>query len=135
MADDGNEDSQRSRAVSSWNERGEEAARERSFRAGPVKSVEGWVVFVTGLHEETSEDDVSEAFSEVGRVNLVRMNFDRRTGGSKGHALVEFELQSEAQDAINKMHGVQLLGKTIAVHWAFVRPTGQTALGLNTGRC
>ena len=91
---------------------------------GPVKSVEGWVVFVTGVHEEASEDDVSDAFADCGNVKLVKMNSDRKTGNSKGYALVEFEKQSEAQDAINMLHGTEMLGKTIGVHWAFVKPTG-----------
>ena len=100
---------------------------ENRFRAGPVRSVEGWVVFVTGLHPEATEDDVTEKFSDVGRVQFVRMNLDRRTSESKGYALVEFGAQSEAQDAINKLHGIRMLGKAISVHWAFVRPTAHSS--------
>lgn len=112
----------------SWGDRGEErAGGEHTCRAGPVRSVEGWVVFATGLHPEATENDVTEAFSEVGQVKMVRMNFDRRTAESKGYALVEYEEQSEAQDAINRLHGVSLLGKKISVHWAFVRPTAHNS--------
>lgn len=32
---------------------------------------------------------------------LVKMNFDRKTGHGKGYALVEYEKQSIAQDAVN----------------------------------
>lgn len=101
----------------------EDKPGEHTFRAGPVRSVEGWVVFVTGLHPEATEDDVTEAFSDVGRVKIVRMNFDRRTAESKGYAFVVFADQAEAQDARNRKHGTPLLGKTISVNWAFVRPT------------
>ena len=92
-----------------------------------TRSVEGWVLFVTGLHEETKEDDLLDCFSEHGRVKVVKMNYDRRTGNCKGYALVEYDQQSEAQDAINKIHGTELLGKTINVHWAFVKPTGNNS--------
>lgn len=106
----------------------EESARSRaSYRGGPIQSVEGWVVFVTGLHEETQEDDVTDAFSDAiggGPVNLVRLNLDRKTGKCKGYALVEYDRQTQAQDAINKLHGTELLGKTVGVHWAFVKPSG-----------
>ena len=30
---------------------------------GAVKSVEGYIVFVTGLHQESQQDDVLDAFS------------------------------------------------------------------------
>ena len=107
----------------SWHEASTDKSGDLSFHAGPVRSVEGWVGFVTGLHPEATEDDVTEAFSDVGRVKIVRMNFDRRTAESKGYAFVVFEEQAEAQDARNKKHGTRLLGKTISVNWAFVRPT------------
>lgn len=112
--------------TSAWTAEGEAILDEDSIlRPGPVRSVDGWVLFVTGLHEEAREDDIEDKFSEVGRVTHVRMNFDRRTGRGKGYAFVEYGTQSQAQDAINKLHGIQFHGKTIAVHWAFVRPTGQ----------
>ena len=100
-------------------------------RTGPLKSVEGWVLFVTGVHEEAQEDDLMDAFAEYGTVNKVQINVDRQTGLAKGYALVELSTQSEAQDAINKLHGAELLGKKIGVHWAFVKPTGHSGAGAN----
>lgn len=45
-----------------------------------ISAVEGWVLFVRGLHEEANEDDVRELFSEYGSVSNISVNMDRRTG-------------------------------------------------------
>lgn len=87
---------------------------------GPQKSQEGWVIFVTGVHQEAEEDDLKDAFSEYGTVRKVVVNRDRLSGQCKGHALVEYEQYTEAQDAINSGHSV--LGKQVGVDWAFVKP-------------
>ena len=92
--------------------------------SGPQKSAEGWIVFVTGLHEEAQEDDIRDAFAEYGEVKSVKLNLDRKTGMVKGYALVQYTEFTDAQDAINELHGSQLFGKTLGVDWAFVKPTG-----------
>jgi RNA-binding protein 8A len=91
---------------------------------GPEKSVEGWVLFVTSVHEEAQEEDLVDWFGGYGEVKRVKMMFDRLTGHGKGYALVEFDRQEEAQNAINGLAGTQVMGRTIGVSWAFVKPPG-----------
>jgi len=59
-------------------------------------------------------------------VKNIQISLDRRTGYAKGYALVEFEEFTEAQDAINALHGKEFLGKILRVDWAFVKPAGHS---------
>ncbi|GAA6017555.1 hypothetical protein JCM8202_000332 [Rhodotorula sphaerocarpa] len=87
-----------------------------------ARSVEGWIVIVTNVHEEANEEDVMDRFSDYGKVKNLHLNLDRKTGFVKGYALVEYETKEEALRAIAEAPQEPLLEKVLACDFAFVQP-------------
>lgn len=88
----------------------------------PRKSVEGWIVFATGIPPEAEQEDVETIFSEFGPIHSIHLNVDRRTGYLKGYALIEYASFKSAQDAINQLNDTKILNSDIKVDWCFLDP-------------
>ena len=74
-------------------------------------------LFVGNLSFQTTENDVTDAFSKCGVVEAVSIITDRETGRSKGFGFVTMS-EEDADKAIGQMNGSQLDGRSLTVNEA-----------------
>ena len=74
-------------------------------------------LFVGNLSFQTTENDLSSLFYQVGQVESVSIITDRMTGRSKGFGFVEMEIDV-AENAITKFNGADLDGRKLTVNEA-----------------
>lgn len=90
-------------------------------------------LFVGGLSFSTSSDRLREAFAALGAVESATVVTDRDTGRSRGFGFVEMATPEEAEQAVSKLNGTNLDGRTIQVEKAKA-PTGGPGGGRGGGR-
>ena len=75
-------------------------------------------IYVGNLAMETTEDQLKQAFEALGQVESVSIIRDRFSGESRGFGFVAMPSRTEAQAAIDKMNGTDLMGRSIMVNEA-----------------
>jgi RNA recognition motif-containing protein len=88
-------------------------------------------LYVGSLPYSTTEQQLTELFSQHGTVQSAKVIMDRFTGQSRGFAFVEMATSEEAQKAIAALHGSELGGRTLVVNEA--RPQEKRSFGAGGG--
>src|SRR5918912_392153 len=78
----------------------------------------GTKLYVGNLSFNTTENELQELFSQAGAVQEVTLMQDKFTGKSRGFAFVTMGSEQEAQNAIAKINGQTVEGRTLTVNEA-----------------
>ena len=72
-------------------------------------------MYVSNLGFHTSEEDLRKLFEQFGRVTSAKVITDRETGNSRGFGFVDMESSTEASQAMSKLNGKEIEGRSISV--------------------
>ena len=74
-------------------------------------------LYVGNLSFQTTEDELSNLFTQVGAVESVRIITDRDTGRSRGFGFIEMG-DEDAEKAITQFNGTDMDGRALTVNEA-----------------
>jgi RNA recognition motif-containing protein len=75
-------------------------------------------IFVGNLSFQSTETELRSAFERFGRVTSVRLPTDRSTGRMRGIAFVSMPRFDDAEEAIARLNGTSLGGRSLVVNVA-----------------
>ena len=75
-------------------------------------------IYVGNLSQETTDEDLRQAFEAFGQVESATVIKDRFSGESRGFGFVEMPSKTEAQTAIEQMNGKDVKGRAVSVNEA-----------------
>jgi cold-inducible RNA-binding protein len=87
-------------------------------------------IYVGNLSYQTTENDLTNLFEQVGQVESVNIITDRDTGRSKGFGFVEMGAE-DADKAIAQFNGTEVNGRSLTVNEA--RPREERSGGNRGG--
>ncbi|MFO0578517.1 MAG: RNA-binding protein [Polyangia bacterium] len=94
----------------------------------------GKKLYVGNLSYQVTSEELQEMFTKFGNVVSAQVIDDKMTGRSKGFGFVEMSSDSEAQAAIEGLHGKQNGGRALVVNEARPREGGGGGGGGGGGR-
>jgi RNA recognition motif-containing protein len=75
-------------------------------------------LFVGNLPYSVTEPELREYLSTAGQVSYLHLPKDRESGRPRGFAFVEFDTQTEADEAIRRLDGQLFKGRPLAINEA-----------------
>jgi len=89
----------------------------------------GRKLYVGNLGFDVSNQELQDAFAEIGVCDSAAVIMDRATGQSRGFGFVEMNSNGDAQKAIQQLDGKTIKGRAIKVSEARGRDSGGGAGG------
>ncbi|KAL3620931.1 hypothetical protein CASFOL_035843 [Castilleja foliolosa] len=86
---------------------------------------DSYSLLVRNVHFRTTVDDLVPLFENCGKIVDISIPRDRRTGESRGFAFVRYLYKDEAQMAVNRLNGMLVGGRQIAVQFAKYGPNSE----------
>ena len=75
----------------------------------------GKKIYVGNLSFNVDSNQLQDVFAEFGTVDSANVITDRESGRSKGFGFVEMAAEADAQNAIQKLNGMDLSGRAMNV--------------------
>jgi len=76
------------------------------------------MLYVGNMPPETTQEQISTLFSEVGVVTKVNLIIDRQTGSFKGFGFVEMATEESGKEAISRFNGYKIAEYVLKVNKA-----------------
>ena len=91
-------------------------------------------IYVGNLSFNTSNQDLTDIFGEVGTVTSANVIEDRETGRSRGFGFVEMATQADGEKAISELNGKEVDGRALKVNEAKPQENNRGGGGNRGGR-
>ncbi len=86
-------------------------------------------IHVGNLASDINEDEIREAFKQIGEVESVTITKSKYNGKSKVFAFVEMKSDEDGKSAIDSLNGQELKGRTLKVSEALADSAGTGGKG------
>ncbi len=75
-------------------------------------------IYVGNLSYQANQEDLTEVFTEYGKVKRVQLPTDRETGRMRGFAFVDMEEEAQEDAAIKALDGAEWMGRDLKINKA-----------------
>ncbi|KAF9178203.1 hypothetical protein BGZ51_007330 [Haplosporangium sp. Z 767] len=88
-------------------------------------------LYVGSVNFDLTEDDLKQVLEPFGPIEFIKLHRDAETGKSKGFAFVQYKNAEDAKQAMERMNGYELAGRTIKVGLVTERGTTTQSNNIN----